>query len=348
MLVAKLASALVNYGARAFPRLALRIERMFTRALRARLTRFIKTSGAALVHVNNNPHRDLWAIEAAAAAGVPCVAHLRSFHGFGFSRQRAAAVNSSVAAFIAYSRSIADYWVAAGLSPDRMHVVPNAIGEVSAASVDLRATFGCVEAGPVVGLIGRVIPERGHARLIRALPALLKEFPGLILLLVGGGAEADIGSVNALADDLGVSANVIHAGHRSDALAIMAALDAIVLPYTIEPFGRTLLEAWQLGIPVVLSRVGHIADVVTDGHDALLFEPDVSDDLSAKLTRVLRDPALRAQLTANGRQTCIERFSIAGHCRRIEAVYREVLDQIPPGDRLRDRQSDTKSTVGTG
>lgn len=348
MLAARLASALVNYGARAFPRLSLLLERMFTRSLRVQATRLIKTSGATLVHLNNNPHRDLWAIEAAAVAGVPCIAHLRSFHGFGFSRQRAAAANSSVSAFIAYSQSIADYWVAAGLCPDRMHVVPNAIGEVAAAPIDLHATFGCAGAGPFIGLLGRFIPARGHAKLIRALPALVKEYPGLNLFLVGGGADADIGSVKALAEALGVSANVILTGHRNDALGILAALDAIVLPYTIEPFGRTLLEAWQLGIPVVLSRVGHIADVVTDGHDALLFEPDVSDDLSAKLTRVLRDPVLRAQLTANGRQTCIERFSIAGHCRRIEAVYREVFDQIPPGDRLRDRQSGTRSTVGTG
>ena len=124
-------------------------------------------------------------------------------------------------------------------------------------------------------------------------------------------------------------------GHRNDALGILSALDALVLPYAIEPFGRVLLEAWQLGIPAVLSQVGHITDVVSEGEDAVLFDPGVPDDLARRLGEVLREKGLRAQLATNGRRTCIERFSISSHCRQIESIYRRILE----GDALGDRTS---------
>lgn len=340
--IAKVASALVNYGARAFPHLSLLLERAFTRLLRVQATDLIKARGVALVHVNNNPHRDLWAIEAAAAAGVPCISHLRSFHGFGFSRHRAAVANSSVSAFIAYSRSIAEYWGNVGLNGELMHVVPNAIGQVFATPIDLRAAFGITGTGPLIGLIGRIIPERGHATLIKALPGLIKEFPGLTLLFVGGGADADVRRLKALEKKMSVDERVVHTGHRNDALSILAALDAVVLPYTIEPFGRTVLEAWQLGVPVALSKVGHITDFVKDGCDALLFDPEVSESLAASVARILRDPGLRTHLSANGRRTCIERFSIDAHCRQIEGIYQAVLEPKRGDPNSRDRRAGTR------
>jgi glycosyltransferase involved in cell wall biosynthesis len=74
--------------------------------------------------------------------------------------------------------------------------------------------------------------------------------------------------------------------------------------------------------------VGHITDIARDGYDAILFEREVSTALATSLARVLRDRSLRARLSENGRRTCIERFSIEGHCRQIEGIYRTVLDPV--------------------
>ncbi len=329
--VARIASAAVNYGALVFPRAALILERAFTKTLRDRAIGAIRAWGVDIVHANNNPHRDLWMIEAAGTAGVPCVSHLRSFHGFGFSGHRARLANASVSAYIAYSRSIAGYWEGIGLDHARVRIVPNAIGLISANPASLKTAFGISDSCPAIGLIGRIIPERGHIYLLKALPRLLAEFPDLKLIIVGGGDGEDWRSVKQLVETLGVDASVVLAGHRSDAKEIIAALDAIVLPYTIEPFGRTLLEAWQIGIPAILSRVGHIGDVVSDEEDGMLFNPGDVNDLADKISRVLRDPALRERLVANGKQSCAERFSIASQWKSIEGIYREVLSSDEPG-----------------
>lgn len=334
---ARTASFLVNYGARIAPRICNRLEHALTKKLRLKVAALIRAHAVTIVHTNNNPHRDLWVIEAAAEAGVPCVSHLRSFHDFGFTKERASIANKHVEVFIAYSRSIAEHWIRAGLAANRVRVIHNAIGEVRHTSIDLASIVGESIAGPNIGLIGRVIPERGHDQLLSAIPELKQEFPNIRVLIIGGGDEAQIRRLVQRTTTMKIDDVVVFTGHRSDAVDILSALNAIVLPYKIEPFGRTLLEAWQLGVPVVLSRVGHITDVISDGNDAMLFDPAVSGDLARHLGAVLRDSELRSRLIANGRRTCAERFSIAAHCRQIEEIYSRILND--------DQTSDSKDTT---
>jgi len=293
--------------------------------LRRKLTALIRRDRVDLVHTNNNAHRDLWVLEAAHEAGVPCVSHLRSFHAFGFSKLRAERDNRCASAFIGYSRSIVEYWLGVGLDPQRMYLVHNAIGLLREVPAELGAMFGIPDGSPVIGIVGRVIPERGHDFLLRALPRLHRRFPSLHLLVVGSGNPSDLRALQTLAGQLGVAARVIFTGYRSDARRIIAALDAIVLPYGIEPFGRTVLEAWQLGTPVVLSRVGHVAEVVSDGEDSLLFGLDGPDELVGRLESLLLDPGLRMRLASRGRETCRARFSIESHRDAIQAIYRKLL-----------------------
>lgn len=324
-LSSRAASAAVIHGARFLPRSALALDRTLTSRLRRTLAAIMARHEVALVHTNNNVHRDLWAVETAAAANVPCIAHLRSFHALGFSQARAALANRCAAAFIAYSRSIAEFWTAHGLAPERVHVIHNAIGSLTAVPVDLTASFGIPPGSRVIGIIGRIIPERGHAHLLRALPAVIARFPDLRLLVVGAGDPADLKTLGDLANRLGVAAHVTMAGHRADVHGIIAALDAIVLPYAIEPFGRTVLEAWQLGTPVVLSRVGHVGDIVRDGEDALLFHLDDPAALTAQLIRLLSDEALRRKIARAGQEVCRRRFSITAHKEAVEQLYERVL-----------------------
>lgn len=324
-LAARMASGLVVYGARWFPSACLALDRALTARLRRRLEHLIRNRGVALVHTNNNAHRDLWAIEAASAAGVPCVSHLRSFHAMGFSPARAAAVNRHASAYIGYSRSITEFWAGQGLDETRMHVVHNAIGPVAADPVDLKKNFGIPVGAPTIGIVGRIIPERGHEFLLRALPLLRQHFPDLRLMVIGGGDAEDRQCLERLAEELGIAESVVFAGHRADARGIMAALDASVLPYTIEPFGRTVLESWQLGVPVVLSRVGHIADIVSDEQNGLLFGLDHPSELVAKIIRLLAEPGLRQRLIDNGQETCRVRFSIEAQRNEIQAIYLRLL-----------------------
>jgi glycosyltransferase involved in cell wall biosynthesis len=324
-----LARALVTHGARLFPRLCLTFDRILTFRARRKIVALLQARSIVLVHTNNNPHRDLWAIEAAARAGVPCVSHLRSFHGLGFSRCRAMLANRYASRFVGYSRSIIEYWADKGVAKEKQRIIHNAIGQLKDSPVDLDVVFGIPAGLPVLGIVGRIIPERGHERLLCAMPMLCKRFPGLKLLVIGDSEATYRQKVTSLAKRLGVSDSITFTGHRRDARGIMAQLTVVVLPYTIEPFGRTLLESWQLGVPVVLSRIGHIADIVTDKEDVLLYDPQIETDLADKIALAISDTALRARLIENGKQTCQARFSIHAQYDLIQRLYRHLLDGAP-------------------
>jgi glycosyltransferase involved in cell wall biosynthesis len=89
----------------------------------------------------------------------------------------------------------------------------------------------------------------------------------------------------------------------------------------------TLLEAMASGLPVVASSVDGIAEVCTDGHDALLAPPRDVEKFTTALDKVIQGGGLRLQWGAKARETILERYEISGLTRKIEAIYDEVLSE---------------------
>lgn len=325
-LATKIASIAIVYGARWLPLASLWLELAITASLRRRLRVVMLDRRVSIVHSNNNPHRDLWVIAAAAECDIPCVSHLRSFHSMGFSSQRSAFVNQRSAAFIAYSRSVAKHWISNGLDASRISVIHNAIGKMSRKPTNLESEFGIPVSSQVVAIVGRIIPERRHDLLIKALPRIRAKIPSLRLLVVGGAGSREERFLRQLVEDANLNDVVILAGHRRDAQEIIAAADVIVLPYSIEPFGRTVLEAWQLGTPVVLSNVGHVSDIVEDRETALLFVSGDAGSLADRVVEVLSDTVLAKRLVRKGLAACQDRFSIEAQRDEIQALYSRILD----------------------
>jgi glycosyltransferase involved in cell wall biosynthesis len=76
-----------------------------------------------------------------------------------------------------------------------------------------------------------------------------------------------------------------------------------------EPFGLTIVEAMACGTPVIVSRAGGAAEIFTDGHDALGFQPGDASSLTSAIERLVESAELRQRLGKNARQTAEERFS---------------------------------------
>lgn len=112
-------------------------------------------------------------------------------------------------------------------------------------------------------------------------------------------------------------------GYRDDALRVIAAGDLFVLASGHEGLPVAVMEAFALGVPVVATAVGGLAEAVTDGVDGLLVEPRDPPALAAAILRGA-DPVLRARLAAGAAESA-ERYSAARSVARIEAVYGEAL-----------------------
>ena len=240
-----------------------------------------------------------------------------------------ASLTPSMDRLIVPSESIARKVRGEGRDAARFAIVPNGIdlsrfsGPVRPCA--LRGEYRIPASAPLLGVVARLEPEKGHRHLIDAMPAILRAVPETWLAIVGEGSEAD--ALRAQAAELGsrVAARVVFTGRRDDVSALTSDLTLAVLPSTREAQGISLLEAMARGVPVVASAVGGIPEVVTDGVDGRLVPPGDSAALADAIVELLRDGELRRRLGDAGRRTVVDRFSIDAQVRMIEGIYDEEL-----------------------
>ncbi|MGH9387751.1 MAG: N-acetyl-alpha-D-glucosaminyl L-malate synthase BshA [Vicinamibacterales bacterium] len=143
------------------------------------------------------------------------------------------------------------------------------------------------------------------------------------LLIVGEGPE--LGRVEELMNDLGVTAHVELVGEAQDVVGLLSVSDLFLLPSLQESFGLAALEAMACGVPVVASKVGGLPEVVADGVTGYLHPPHQVAQMAESATRILSDPALHAHMAAEGVGLARERFSANRIVPQYEALYEHAL-----------------------
>jgi len=185
----------------------------------------------------------------------------------------------------------------------------------------LHEDYGIPENAPIVGVVARLEPEKGHRTLVDAWPEVLALIPDAWLLIVGEGSERN--ALEAEAVSLGIESRVVFTGRRDDVPAVTAALDIAVLPSYREAQGLSVLEAMALGRPVVASNVGGIPEMIEDGVTGLLVPPDDCPALAAAIVRLLTDHPLADTLGKRGHDLVHERFCIELMVDSVESIYDE-------------------------
>lgn len=176
---------------------------------------------------------------------------------------------------------------------------------------------------PIVGVVARLEPEKGHPTLLEAWPAVLAAVPEAHLLIVGEGSQCD--ALKAHAAALGLARSVTFTGRRDDVPAVTAALDVAVLPSYREAQGLSILEAMALSRPVVASAVGGIPEMIEDGVTGLLVPPHDPDALSAAIVRLLRDHPFADTIARAARDQIHDRFCVELMVHAIESIYDEAV-----------------------
>jgi glycosyltransferase involved in cell wall biosynthesis len=161
---------------------------------------------------------------------------------------------------------------------------------------------------------------KNHALVLDILPALLRQFPRLRLVLVGDGElQATLG---AQAAALGVTAQVVFAGAQADVARLLPALDVFVLPSLTEGLSIALLEAAAAGLPIVATAVGGNPEIVRHGDTGLLVPPADGPALLAAVGRLLADAPGRELLGARAREWVERHACIDALCDAYDAFYR--------------------------
>jgi glycosyltransferase involved in cell wall biosynthesis len=190
--------------------------------------------------------------------------------------------------------------------------------------------YGMEPGSQIVGVVGRLEPEKGHPTLLEAWPAVLRAVPDAYLLIVGEGSRRD--TLEAQARELRIAHRVVFTGRRDDMPAVTAALDVAVLPSYREAQGMVILEAMALSRPVVASHVGGIPEMIQDGVTGLLVPPHDAEALAGAIIRLLTDHPLADTIGRAGHDMVHERFCIELMVNAIQSIYDEGARVVRPSE----------------
>jgi glycosyltransferase involved in cell wall biosynthesis len=170
---------------------------------------------------------------------------------------------------------------------------------------------------PIVGVMGRLVPQKGIDVFLDAVPSIAAAVPGAQFLIVGSGElDAELRARAA------ATAVAVHfAGHRTDWYAMLKAMNILVMPSRWEGLPITLLGAMAASLPVVATRIKGIVDVCGDDDVAMLVEPDRSGELAGAVVALLRDEEQAAALGRAARAHLEREFSDRVMTARTWAVY---------------------------
>jgi len=189
---------------------------------------------------------------------------------------------------------------------------------------DLRHELGLEEEVPIVGMVARFDPMKGHSNFLAAAALLAGQHADVHFVLVGRGVEIENPVFAQAAKSTQLLGRVHLLGERQDIPALTAGLDVAVTPSVSEGFANAIGEAMSCGIPCVVTDVGDSAKVV--GDCGRVVPPGDSVALVRAISDLLQMPAeKRLGLGLLARQRVIDEFSISAVAARYEVLYESLV-----------------------
>lgn len=175
--------------------------------------------------------------------------------------------------------------------------------------------------------VGRIVYHKGLEYFVRAAKYL--ESRDVQFLLVGTGDFRK--ELEDIIEREGLEDMVMFAGRvpNEELPDYYAATDVFVLPSVsrLEAFGIVALEAMASEVPVIVSDIPGVRDVIVEGKNGLLTEPMNSEDLAGKIRTLLENPDMAERMGKNGRKRVLERFTWGQVAKDIEYVYYSILNR---------------------
>lgn len=225
---------------------------------------------------------------------------------------------------VANSRSIRQYLIEREHVPaDRTHLCFNGVETAIFHPATDPKPASVAAASLVIGTVCALRPEKRLDLLLRAFAQVRPVLPGMKLLIVGSGPV--LPQLEALRDELGIAADCVFEPSKTEVAPWMRALDIYVICSETESLPNALIEAMACGCPAVGSRVGGIPELISDNVSGLLFESKNVESLSAALTKLILDPALRRQFGQQAAKFARETFSMEANLRCNTTLYRTLL-----------------------
>lgn len=225
---------------------------------------------------------------------------------------------------IAISRAVKINLMETGVPENMIKVIYNGIDLTTFENIKplLKKDFN-IKGDPIIGIVARLVPEKGYEFALKALPIVLGEFSNAKLVIIGAGPLRK--NLENLSDKLGISEHVEFLGYQENVESLAADFDVFVLPSVSEGLGLSLLEAMALGKPVVATAAGGIPEVVESGVNGFLVPPGDEISLATAVIKVLSSKQTAFYLGQAAQRTVFEKFSARVMAEKTMEIYDNLL-----------------------
>ena len=194
---------------------------------------------------------------------------------------------------------------------------------------ETRKTLGITDDTFVFLNIGNIRPEKGIENIFKAVYILksLKVKKKFCVVIVGAAQDKPYYEKSyKLSVELGVTDNIVWAGHVNDVNAIYAIGDAFLLSSRSEGLPLVVLEAMSCGLPVIATRVGGVPQVLKNG-TGILINPSSPEQMASAMQKIINDEVLRRIL----REKSLKRFAEDYTIEKMAQKYINYFDELKNG-----------------
>jgi glycosyltransferase involved in cell wall biosynthesis len=275
---------------------------------------------------------NLLALPLAWLAGVPVRigTHHGMIEGFprGLERLHWWLMNAGVASIVvSVSTKALEQAAKMGAKRERMIVIQNGIVPADpdrAAGDSVRREMGLAEHEVLLLSVGRLVYQKGHEFLIRAMPAILGRHPRVKAVICGEGGLR--GLLQAQIAELRLEASVYLTGNRRDIDRFLNTADIFVLPSRWEGLPVALLEAMSVGLPVVATHVEGVEEVIQNETQGLLVPPGDPEALAAAVIELIGRGESRRRMGEAARRRIEESYTVDIMCEKYLGVMSQLMD----------------------
>ncbi len=223
--------------------------------------------------------------------------------------------------------------------PDRVRTIGNGVdlerfspNRFSAADRRaMRESLGIPAEARVLGIIGRLVREKGYFELFEATRELARRFDDFRLVVIGDALASDhddsTAELQESIDRLGIRDRIVFTGQRPDVPEILNALDVFTLPSYREGMPRSVIEAMGMGLPAVVTDIRGCREEVADGETGYIVPPRDADALAERCAFLLEDPSKAREMGRAGLERARELFSEKKVFEKQVEIYRELIEE---------------------
>lgn len=230
------------------------------------------------------------------------------------------------ARIVVNSQAVRDFYVRYGLPAEKMVVIPNGVGPAQPSPVsrrELLAELGLPENCHLVGLIGRLWPQKRIKDAIWAADLLKVVRDDVHLLIIGDGPQR--ARLQRFRDQCHIQDKVHFLGHREDVPRLLPHLDVVWCTSAYEGQSNAIMEAMAAGVPVVATDIAPNRELIEPGRTGLLFPVGDRASLARYTQKLLEDQQLASRLGQAASEHMRQNFSVQTMLTRYAQLYRNLF-----------------------